>query len=100
MKYLKQFESFGDYYTYQDIDAECFEVLDILNHATGFVVWMINPEEVIECKKRGWIKPNKNQDYILDTDLEEVEEFLEDFRYAKKHGVDIDTVKQSRKYNL
>lgn len=104
MKYLKQFESFTDYYTYQDIDAWYCDVLDKNGNETGWMVPMINPDEIQECEKRGWIKNGlsriKQEDYILDTDLQEVEEFLEDFRYAKKHGLDIDIAKQSRKYNL
>lgn len=104
MKHLKIFEKFTDYYHYNDDGAECYEVLDIVGRATGYIIWMMSPEETIECEKRGWLKINYNKTYntnfILQDDREEVEEFLEDFRYAKKHGIDIDVAKKSRKYNL
>jgi hypothetical protein len=104
MKHLRIFEDFTDYYGYDDDGAECYEVLNILGRATGYIIWMMNPEETKECEKRGWLKTNTNKTYnpnfILEDDSDEVLEFLEDFRYAKKHGIDVDIVKQSRKYNL
>ena len=85
MKHLYLFENFEDYFSYQDVDANCFYEEDDTGNETGFCHWVMD-EEIEDLKNQGFIKGSELA-YTLRKYREKIENYLELRRSAKKYNI-------------